>query len=186
MPDCSQGQWNTTLLELLFVVRVTLPSTKRRCLQTEDSQSISDLWHQFSGSSWPLKKQRRVKNQIASHTSKGEYGFVKMFSFKCARAQGVLQRANSPEKTLILGKVEGRRRKGRQRMRWLDSTTDSMDMNLSKPQEIMKDREAWGASVHGVTKSRTRLSDSTATRGSWGKTHLLLWATAQSVWKPAV
>ena len=91
---------------------------------------------------------------------------MKMFSFKCARAQGVLQRANSPEKTLILGKVEGRRRKGRQRMRWLDSTTDSMDMNLSKPQEIMKDREAWGASVHGVTKSRTRLSDSTATRES--------------------
>ena len=64
-------------------------------------------------------------------------------------------RANSLEKTLMLGIIEGRRRRGRHRMRWLDSITDSMDMNLSKLQEIVKDREAWHATVHGVTKNQT-------------------------------
>ena len=70
-----------------------------------------------------------------------------------------MPRANSLEKSLMLGKVEGRRRRGRQRMRWLDGTTDSIDMGLNKLQEMVKDREVWHAAAHGVASSQTQLSN---------------------------
>ena len=102
---------------------------------------------------------KRSNQSILKEISPGYSLEGLMLKMKLQYFGHLMQRADSLEKTLMVGKIEGRRRRGRQRTRWLDVIIDSMDMSLSKLQELVINREAWHAAVHGVTKNQTRLSD---------------------------
>ena len=120
------------------------------------SEELIKIWKRLSKVPWTA----RITNQSILREINPEHSLKELLlKLELQYFGHLMQRAHSLEKTLMLGRIEGRRRKGQQRIRLLDSITSSMDMNMSKLQEIVEDRGAWCAAVHGITKSQTKLSD---------------------------